>query len=86
MGTIGYELTKHAEDMPARRGIRRAWIETALARPQVMEPDAMDSSLEHNLARIAEYGNRVLRVVVNKQAEPISVVTVYFDRKMRDKL
>jgi hypothetical protein len=42
--------------------------------------------LEHHLGRITEHGNRVLRVVVNKTVRPARVVTLYFDRTMRNKL
>ena len=35
---------------------------------------------------IPEFGNRVLRVVVNKAAEPIRIVSVFFDRRMKGRL
>ena len=37
-------------------------------------------------ARIDEYKGRVLRVIVNAAVRPLRVVTVYFDRAMRNKL
>ncbi len=46
----------------------------------------LDDSLEHRLGKIVEYGNRVLRVVYNKDTEPIKLITVYFDRKMKGKI
>jgi hypothetical protein len=54
--------------------------------PQRIDPDPDDAELEHSLGRIAEFGNRVLRVVVNKTVRPVVVITVYFDRTMRNKL
>ena len=41
----------------------------------------MDPQLEHRLARIPEFNNRVLRVVVNNQKTPLHIVTVFFDRR-----
>ena len=40
----------------------------------------------HAFGRVPERGDRVLRVVYNPTTEPVTVVTAYFDRKMRDKL
>ena len=54
--------------------------------PERTEPDKQDAGLTHHLGKIAEYGNRVLRVVTNDQTVPARVVTVYFDRKMKGKL
>jgi len=86
MRTMDYRLTKHAETVLAERGIAREWLETVLARPQKIEPDEDNPELEHRLGRIAEHGNRVLRVVVDGNKSPVVVVTLFFDRTMRDKL
>jgi len=37
-----------------------------------------DPELTHNLGRIEEHGNRVLRVVFNGNTSPLRIVTVYF--------
>lgn len=81
-----YELTQHAKDVLAERGIRLEWLETALAKPQLTVADAVDPDLEHRLLRIPDYGNRVLRVILNCTVDPVRVVSVYFDRGMRNKL
>ena len=81
-----YDLTQHAQDVLAERGILISWVERVLKQPQRVEPDNNDPELEHRLARITEHGNRVLRVVVNKTVRPVLVITVYFDRAMRNKL
>jgi hypothetical protein len=44
------------------------------------DPDENGAELEHRLAVIAEYGDWVLRVVVNTKAFPMRNVTAYFDR------
>ncbi len=81
-----YTLTEHAKDVLEERELPVAWLERVLDTPQRIEPDPDDAELEHHLGRIAEHGNRVLRVVVNKTVRPARVVTLYFDRTMRNKL
>ena len=75
-----YVLTEHAREAIVKREISLEWLEEALASPEDKEPDRLDPDLEHRLLRVAEFGGRVLRVIVNvKGAEP-RVVTAYFDR------
>ena len=83
---MAYTVTEHARDAMAKRGIRVEWLERTLAAPQLREPDKMDSDLEHRLGVIADFGNRVLRVIVNIRVNPERVITAYFDRGMRGKL
>ncbi len=81
-----YMLTEHARDALQKRGIRVEWLERTLVAPQSCAPDEMDAELEHRLAVIPEFGNRVLRVIVNTRVDPERVITVYFDRRMRGAL
>lgn len=74
-------LTVHARDALAKREIALAWVEQVLNAPEDTEVDRIDPMLVHYLARIAENGGRVLRVIVNTQADPQRVVTVFFDRR-----
>ena len=60
-----YRLTSHAEDVILARKIELAWLEKVLDSPEKTEPDTEDPELEHRLGRIAEHGNRVLRVVLS---------------------
>ncbi len=60
--------------------------ERVLAAPSRRLPDLIDPALEHRLAVVPEHDNRVLRVIVNTQSNPVRVVTLYFDRTMRGKL
>ena len=78
---MDYALTEHARDALEKRLIPIAWMERALTQPEVTEPDPVDPDLEHRLARISEFGNRVLRVIVNSKRTPPLVVTVFFDRR-----
>ena len=78
---MDYHLTEHARDAVEKRGIRLAWLEKALTAPEWTEKDVIDSELEHRLARIEGFGDRVLHAIVNAHAAPPRVVTAYFDRR-----
>ncbi|MCC6965114.1 MAG: DUF4258 domain-containing protein [Nitrospira sp.] len=82
-----YDLTNHArESLRKRPIIRLGWIESVLQNPDLIEPDPVDSELEHRLGRIHEYDGRVLRIIVKKGTTPLRIITLYFDRKMRRQL
>jgi uncharacterized DUF497 family protein len=83
---VNYQLTQHARDVLQERQISVEWMERVLAQPALVQPSAAEVTLESRLARIAERGGRVLRVVVNKTVVPERVVSVYFDRTMKGKL
>lgn len=78
---MDYVLTEHAQDALEKRRIPLAWMERAFNAPEVTEADPVDPDLEHRLARIPEWGNRVLRVVVNRKVTPPRIVTAFFDRR-----
>ncbi len=74
------EMTQHARDMLAERGIAEAWVERAVTNPEAVETDETDLGLEHCLQRVPEYGGRVLRVIADRSTSPVRIVTAYFDR------
>ncbi len=78
---MDYVLTQHARDALVKRQIREEWVDIAMRNPTWTEMDAIDPLLEHRLAPISEFGNRVLRVIVNVQTKPWRIVTAYFDRR-----
>ena len=57
-------LSKHAQDMIDERKIPLDWIERVLANPVFEEPDADHLGATRAYAPIAEFGNRMLRVVL----------------------
>ena len=57
-----------------------------LAAPELRLPDPDDATVERRYRQIPEHGGRVLRVVVNTTVEPVRVVSVFFDRKMKGRL
>ena len=79
-------MTQHARDVLQERQISVAWMERALRQPALNLPSQSDPSVESRFVRIPEFGNRAPRVVVNKQAVPERVISVYFDRGMKGKL
>jgi hypothetical protein len=83
---MSYTLTEHAKKVLAEREIPLEWLERALNEPLLCALDPDDVSLERRYRPIPEYEGRVLRVVVNPSVEPVRVVSVFFDRKMRGKL
>ena len=81
-----YELTAHAQRVITERGITMEWVERTLSQPGKTHPDKKDPVLTHALKRIAEHEDRALRVVYNNQVKPLRIVTVYFDRTVKDEL
>ncbi len=77
-----FELTQHARDALARRQIRLDWVERALREPRWIEADAVDANLRHHLLPIADFGHRVLRVIVDPTQQPWRVITAFFDRRI----
>ena len=78
---MDYRLTQHAQEVLQKRQIALAWVEKAFYQPEWTQNDAIDPDLEHRLARIPEFGDRLLRVVVNIKKTPPSIVTAFFDRR-----
>ena len=81
-----YDLTQHARDVIDERQISLDWLERVLANPSLIEASTTDPELESRFAKIPEFGDRVLRVVVNTRVVPERIVSVYFDRKMKENL
>lgn len=77
----GCVVTRHAREVVQRRAIPLEWLHHALSYPNWLEMDAADDQLCHYLASIPEFGNRVLRVVVNVHKHPPHIVTAFFDRR-----
>mgnify|MGYP001599032157 CR=1 FL=1 len=83
---MDYILTQHAKDVLMERDILIEWLERVLIAPEKIQADTVYPEVEHRLGKIFEYGNRVLRVVYNKETHPVRVITVYFDRTMKGRL
>ena len=82
---VKIDYTQHAVARMAKRQLQPAWVQWVVASPDLVEDDNVDSELEHRLGKVPELANRVLRVIVTK-SDPMRVVTVHLDRRMKDKL
>ena len=80
------DYSEHASVAMSRRGISIEWVERAVTNPALRVRDPDDPELERFFRRIPEFGDRVLRVVVNTAIARWRVVSVYFDRGMRGSL
>jgi hypothetical protein len=77
---------RYAKDVISERYTRLAWLEQVLNSPELVEIDPTDPELTHHVGRIKEHGSRALHSVFNNSARPVRIVTVYFDRKLKDRL
>ena len=80
-GLTGSELRPAAGAV----ALRPAELPRAVKEDNRTQSDADDPELRHALRPIADSGYRVLRVVFNQTQDPPHVVTVFFDRTMKDK-
>lgn len=76
--------TEHAKTVVAERRLDLVWIHRVLDSPERTEDH--EDGTRHFLGRIAERENRVLRVVTNPATDPPTLVTAFFDRRMRGRL
>ncbi len=83
---MDFVLSKHAEVSAEEREIPLEWIRQTLKEADLREADRRETGVELFYARIAACGNRVLKVVVNVQVDPWRVMSVYFDRSMKERL
>ena len=77
--------TTHALQRMAKRKLSKEWIERVVRNPSRIEPDEVDSTVEHRLAVVPELANGVLRVIVTKGGRK-RVITTYLDRKMKGRI
>ena len=83
MESVKLEYTGHAIHVMAERVIPVKWIERTVAKPVLRVPDPNDPEVERFFCPIPERDGRTLRVVVNTQVAPWRVVSVFFDRNVR---
>lgn len=79
------DFTEHCLERLKERNIKREWLIQALMYPFKTEPDAKDPTLTVVYKPIPENGDRVLKVVYNKNTNPWTIITVHFHRSMTQK-
>jgi hypothetical protein len=80
---MDFDAAGHLGDMLKERHIDRDWVQRAIDGPDEIEEH--DDGTRHYLKRIPEFGNRWLRVIVNVMKQPPKGVTVFFDRRLRQR-
>lgn len=86
MEDLTFDLSDHALIRIRQRNLERQWIVATLENPDLEDPHPKDTDCRIAYKAIAEADGRVLKVVYNISTDPIRVVTVHFDRRMRGKL
>jgi hypothetical protein len=81
-----FEISDHAREVLQERGIELAWVTRVIRLPIRTHPDLLDPNALHALAKIPEFGDRVLRVIYNPTVQPWRIVTAFFDRRMKGRL
>jgi hypothetical protein len=72
------KFTKHAEDMLEERQIDRSLVEAVIRRPDWTEN--AENEIWYAFKRV---GPKVLRIIVKGAKEPFTVITLYYDRRLR---
>ncbi|HQY95144.1 MAG: DUF4258 domain-containing protein [Caldilinea sp.] len=78
-----FEFSAHTKEMLKERNLAEEWVWRTLDAPD--KKWRGDDGNVHYTKRIHERDGRVLRVVVNADVQPNRVVTVFFDRRLRQK-
>jgi hypothetical protein len=77
------ELSTHARQMLRERNIAEEWVWRTIATPKRKRKGEDDNM--HYTKPIKERQGRVLHVVVNQNAEPQRIITMFFDRRLAAK-
>jgi len=78
------EFTSHAKDMLIERGIVEEWVWRTVNAPDRKRRHPDDDNM-HYTKMLGETQGRVLHVIVNDHYQPNRIVTVFFDRRLRNK-
>lgn len=77
-----YQYSLHSLEQLIERGINKEWVELTLQNPD----NIIEFSDEevHFIKKIEEYNNRYLRVIVNTKKNPKNIITMFFDRRLKE--
>ena len=79
----GFVFSIHANAMVLERKIKTEWIKVTLEESEKCEID--ENGCIHYIKTIPEFGLHRLRVVVNPNVQPSKIVTLFFDRRLKEK-
>lgn len=80
---VKVKFTKHAEDMLIERKFTKENIISVIENPDLKENDEHENEIWHVFKKI---GEKVLRVVIKGRNEPYIVVTMFYDKRLRNKI
>ncbi len=78
-----FELSSHAKDMLRERKIAEEWVWRVVEAP-VSKKKGKDGNM-HYTKPIKERDGRILHVVINPDLVPQRIVTVFFDRRLKNR-
>lgn len=81
---LDFEFSAHTIEMLKERNIAEEWVRRTLNTPD-KKRRGEDGNM-HFVKAIHERDGRVLRVVVNADVQPNRVITVFFDRRLGQKI
>jgi hypothetical protein len=73
------KFTKHAEDMLRERNIDKTLVESAIQNPDWKENT--ENELWYALKKV---GPKVLRIVVKGKEKPYTVITTYYNKRLKN--
>ncbi len=76
-------FTRHAEDMLNERKFTKEEIISIIGNHDLRENDELETEVWHAFKKI---GKRVLRVVIKGREEPYTVITMFYDKRMRNRI
>lgn len=79
---VKVSFTKHAEDMLKERKFTKEEIIFVAENPDWRENDEQETEIWHAFKRI---GKKVLRVVIKGREEPYTVITMFYDKRLRNR-
>ncbi len=79
---VKVSFTKHAEDMLNERKFTKEEIISVISNPDWRGNDEQEIEIWHAFKRI---GKKVLRVVIKGREEPYTVITMFYDKRLRNR-
>ena len=80
---IKVNFTNHAKDMLNERKFTEEEIISALSERDWSENDEIETEIWHTFKKIDE---KVLRVVVKGREEPYIIITLFYDKRLRNRI
>ncbi len=79
---VKVSFTRHAENMLKERKFTKEAIISVIGSPDWQEDDEQETEIWHAFKRIEK---KVLRVVIKGREEPYTVITMFYDKRLRNR-